>query len=209
LKRRIWPTDNFGDFAHALNVAVAKLRTALCDSAQSPHLIETLHHHGYRFIAAIQFTAGAGGSRESGMDLRGAGEGETTPPAFGASQRPQGGPRLLQIAALTAGAAIVLLGTILIFRWPPLPTPRVAKIIQLFPFVWIHGEKLPRMARAFFSSSGKAITGISCRHQFLEGNRSPFPHRPITYASSTCRRASPNSLLHHSRRARPISKSLW
>jgi Tol biopolymer transport system component/DNA-binding winged helix-turn-helix (wHTH) protein len=132
LKRRIWPTDNFGDCDHALNVAVAKLRTALCDSAQSPHLIETLHHRGYRFIAPIQGTAGAGGSPVRGMDLRDAAEVETTPRAFGASQRSQGGTRPSQIAALTAGAAIVLLGTILIFRWlSPLPAPRVAKIIQL------------------------------------------------------------------------------
>jgi hypothetical protein len=60
------------------------------DSARSPHLIETLHHRGYRFIAPIQSTVGAGGSPVSGMDQRGVGEGETIPPAFGASQRPQG-----------------------------------------------------------------------------------------------------------------------
>jgi DNA-binding response OmpR family regulator len=31
LKARIWPNDSFGDFDHAVNVAVAKLRTALAD----------------------------------------------------------------------------------------------------------------------------------------------------------------------------------
>ena len=33
LKRRIWPDESFGDFDHAVNVAVAKLRAALADSA--------------------------------------------------------------------------------------------------------------------------------------------------------------------------------
>jgi DNA-binding winged helix-turn-helix (wHTH) protein len=36
LKRRIWPEDSFGDFDHAVNVAVAKLRAALGDSADVP-----------------------------------------------------------------------------------------------------------------------------------------------------------------------------
>jgi TolB-like protein/Flp pilus assembly protein TadD len=50
LRRRIWPEESFGDFDHALNVAVAKLRTALNDSAEAPRLIETLPRRGYRFI---------------------------------------------------------------------------------------------------------------------------------------------------------------
>ena len=29
LRRRIWPEESFGDFDHAVNVAVAKLRAAL------------------------------------------------------------------------------------------------------------------------------------------------------------------------------------
>ncbi len=32
LKRRIWPEDSFGDFDHAVNVAVPKLRSALGDT---------------------------------------------------------------------------------------------------------------------------------------------------------------------------------
>ena len=50
LRSRIWPDENSGDFDHAVNIAVAKLRTALGDSADAPHLIETLHRRGYRFI---------------------------------------------------------------------------------------------------------------------------------------------------------------
>jgi DNA-binding winged helix-turn-helix (wHTH) protein/Tol biopolymer transport system component len=50
LRSRIWPDESSGDFDHAVNIAVAKLRTALGDSADAPHLIETLHRRGYRFI---------------------------------------------------------------------------------------------------------------------------------------------------------------
>jgi Tol biopolymer transport system component/DNA-binding winged helix-turn-helix (wHTH) protein len=57
LRRRIWPRDSSGDFDHAINIAVAKLRTALCDSADAPRLIETLHRRGYRFIFPLADTS--------------------------------------------------------------------------------------------------------------------------------------------------------
>jgi eukaryotic-like serine/threonine-protein kinase len=53
LKRRIWPDESFGDFDHAVNVAVAKLRAALADSADTPRFIETLPRRGYRFIFPV------------------------------------------------------------------------------------------------------------------------------------------------------------
>ena len=53
LKRRIWPQESFGDFDHAVNVAVAKLRAALADSADTPRFIETLPRRGYRFIYPV------------------------------------------------------------------------------------------------------------------------------------------------------------
>lgn len=53
LKRRIWPNDSFGDFDHAVNVAVAKLRAALADSADTPRYVETLPRRGYRFIFPV------------------------------------------------------------------------------------------------------------------------------------------------------------
>jgi Transcriptional regulatory protein, C terminal len=39
LQSRIWPEDSFGDFDHAVNVAVGKLRAALSDSAENPSFI--------------------------------------------------------------------------------------------------------------------------------------------------------------------------
>jgi len=59
LKRRIWPEDSFGDFDHAVNVAVAKLRAALADSADTPRFIETLPRRGYRFIYPVNLPAEA------------------------------------------------------------------------------------------------------------------------------------------------------
>lgn len=53
LKRLIWPDESFGDFDHAVNVAVAKLRAALADSADTPRFVETLHRRGYRFIFPV------------------------------------------------------------------------------------------------------------------------------------------------------------
>ncbi len=53
LRSRIWPNESFGDFDQAVNVAIAKLRAALGDSADNPRYIETLPRRGYRFIAGV------------------------------------------------------------------------------------------------------------------------------------------------------------
>jgi len=53
LRNRIWPNESFGDFDQAVNVAIAKLRGALGDSADNPRYIETLPRRGYRFIADV------------------------------------------------------------------------------------------------------------------------------------------------------------
>jgi TolB-like protein/DNA-binding winged helix-turn-helix (wHTH) protein/Tfp pilus assembly protein PilF len=57
---RVWPTEVFGDFDQALNIAIAKLRTALGDSAENPRFIETLSKRGYRFIADVSVVASDG-----------------------------------------------------------------------------------------------------------------------------------------------------
>jgi len=53
LHDRIWPEASFGDFDQAVNVAVAKLRTALGDTAENPRFIETVPRRGYRFLAPV------------------------------------------------------------------------------------------------------------------------------------------------------------
>src|SRR5215813_10165608 len=53
LRTRIWPEESFGDFDQAVNVAIAKLRGALSDSADNPRYIETIPRKGYRFIPEV------------------------------------------------------------------------------------------------------------------------------------------------------------
>lgn len=56
LRTRLWPNESFGDFDQAVNIAIAKIRGALGDSADNPRFIETLPKRGYRFIADVSFT---------------------------------------------------------------------------------------------------------------------------------------------------------
>jgi TolB-like protein/DNA-binding winged helix-turn-helix (wHTH) protein/Tfp pilus assembly protein PilF len=55
LHRALWGEDTFVDFEHGLNVAVKKLRAALCDSLDAPRYIETVPGEGYRFIASVKY----------------------------------------------------------------------------------------------------------------------------------------------------------
>src|ERR1700687_2743235 len=63
LRSRVWPSESFGDFDQAVNIAIAKLRSALGDSAENPRYIETLPTRGYRFIADVLFVAADGRTR--------------------------------------------------------------------------------------------------------------------------------------------------
>src|ERR1700761_4224559 len=56
LQNRIWPNETYGDFDHAVNVAVGKLRTALGDSADNPSFVETVPRRGYRFVGVLENT---------------------------------------------------------------------------------------------------------------------------------------------------------
>src|SRR5579863_5109698 len=53
LRSRVWAEEGFGDFDQAVNIAIAKLRSALGDSAENPRFIETIPKRGYRFIADV------------------------------------------------------------------------------------------------------------------------------------------------------------
>src|ERR1700683_298787 len=53
LRALIWTTDTFVDFDHSLHNAVARIREALGDSAETPRYIETLPRRGYRYIGPV------------------------------------------------------------------------------------------------------------------------------------------------------------
>jgi TolB-like protein/DNA-binding winged helix-turn-helix (wHTH) protein/Tfp pilus assembly protein PilF len=82
---RVWPNETFGDFDQALNIAIAKLRTALGDSAENPRFIETLSKRGYRFIADVSVVDpnARTGKPEPGGTIPGATEVEHALPAAG------------------------------------------------------------------------------------------------------------------------------
>jgi TolB-like protein/DNA-binding winged helix-turn-helix (wHTH) protein/cytochrome c-type biogenesis protein CcmH/NrfG len=54
LQRELWPEGTYVDFELGLNVAIKKVRGALCDSAEEPKYIETVAGHGYRFVAKVE-----------------------------------------------------------------------------------------------------------------------------------------------------------
>ena len=53
IQKKLWDHSTFVDFDRGLNKAMNRLRQALGDSAEAPHLIETLPKRGYRFIAPV------------------------------------------------------------------------------------------------------------------------------------------------------------
>jgi TolB-like protein/DNA-binding winged helix-turn-helix (wHTH) protein/Flp pilus assembly protein TadD len=66
LRSRVWPNESFGDIDQAVNIAIAKLRSALGDSAENPRYIETLPRRGYRFIADVSLVEADGRIRRPG-----------------------------------------------------------------------------------------------------------------------------------------------
>jgi DNA-binding winged helix-turn-helix (wHTH) protein/Tol biopolymer transport system component len=54
LHAHLWPNEAYRDFETGLNVAVKKLRDALCDSADEPVYVSTEIGVGYRFIDAVE-----------------------------------------------------------------------------------------------------------------------------------------------------------
>jgi TolB-like protein/DNA-binding winged helix-turn-helix (wHTH) protein/Flp pilus assembly protein TadD len=68
LRARIWPDESFGDFDQAVNVAIAKLRGALGDSADNPRYIETIPRRGYRFIAEVAVPQRGSGKPEPAQE---------------------------------------------------------------------------------------------------------------------------------------------
>jgi len=83
LRSRIWPSESFGDFDQAVNVAIAKLRVALGDCADNPRFIETLPRRGYRFIADVAFVNPPTDKLELGHESTSAGTEESAPLAVG------------------------------------------------------------------------------------------------------------------------------
>jgi TolB-like protein/DNA-binding winged helix-turn-helix (wHTH) protein/Flp pilus assembly protein TadD len=116
LRSRIWPQESFGDFDQAVNVAIAKLRGALGDSAENPRYIETLPRRGYRFIAEVAIV-------------------DTAKPVTEVKDKPTVAKRLrLPLAWKIAGVALVLV-LVVLTTWKLYsrrsPTPEIRSLAVL------------------------------------------------------------------------------
>src|SRR5438874_3714305 len=150
LRSRIWPNENFGDFDQAVNVAIAKLRGALGDSADNPRYIETLPRRGYRFIADVavinrpidkmEFVhAGASSGKEDRAPLEVAGK---------------AAPKRLpwQHAWKTLGLALVLLILIgWIFRWRSRPPGNILSSSSVRSLAVLPLENLSSNSEDYFA----------------------------------------------------------
>jgi DNA-binding winged helix-turn-helix (wHTH) protein len=82
LRNRMWPNESFGDFDQAVNVAIAKLRAALGDSADNPRYVETLPRRGYRFIAEVAVINPAANKLELPAEPNSSATVDDSPPDF-------------------------------------------------------------------------------------------------------------------------------
>lgn len=115
LRRLIWPEESFGDFDHALSVAVGKLRTALNDSAEAPRFIETLSRRGYRFIGDNTQLPSTTSVSEEPEKLR-----SDPPSPVQPARHADGHPNWVKIGVRTLiGAACIVTLVLLYMRWRP------------------------------------------------------------------------------------------
>ena len=121
LRSRIWPNESFGDFDQAVNVAVAKLRGALGDSADNPRYIETLPRRGYRFIADVAVVNRPTDKLELGHEVAAAATGEDAPLVLGGkvppSKRPPRHDRRKILGLSVLGVIFVVVLSAWAFLW--------------------------------------------------------------------------------------------
>ena len=106
LRQRLWPSDVFIDFDHALNKSIQKLRDALGDSADSPRYIETIPRVGYRFIAPVKNATRSGEPHSVPEIPLPPTLAPLAPASSAAAANPVTGWRLLAAAGLAICAAI-------------------------------------------------------------------------------------------------------
>ena len=129
LRTRLSPNESFGDFDQAVNIAIAKLRNALGDSADSPRYIETLPKRGYRFIAEVSFVDADGRVRrpespepEDGHQPPANGSAvpvvtEPVPPPNGPSPAVAPQPTKRLVPLLIMALAVLVILSVFFFRW--------------------------------------------------------------------------------------------
>jgi Tol biopolymer transport system component/DNA-binding winged helix-turn-helix (wHTH) protein len=143
LRQELWPSDTFVDFDHGLNTAVRRLREALGDTAGRPRFVETLPRRGYRFIAPV------GVVTEQPVEARASAvaaapavatatiEARSTVPSSGSEKWHRS--RLLP---MLGGAAVVLVGTLVVITQPWRPSPAAPAPSRLVPLTTSAGSEV-------------------------------------------------------------------
>ena len=144
LRTRLWPEGTFVEFDGSLNTALMKLRAVLNDDPENPRFVETVPKKGYRFIAPVQILSARNGTEEQE-----AAKTVATPLVNELAPAPINQPgraHPIRVTAVTrasvrrvnstlAGVGIFLAGVALAFatvwRFAPLPEPRVVKVTEL------------------------------------------------------------------------------
>ena len=98
LRQVVWSEDTFVDFDRGLNYCVARIRSALGDSAAAARFIETLPRRGYRFRAA------PAGQATSTVETPSA---KTSPPMAPTARRTR---RPFRVGAVLSLVAVVMVG---------------------------------------------------------------------------------------------------
>jgi DNA-binding winged helix-turn-helix (wHTH) protein/Tol biopolymer transport system component len=127
LRSRIWPDRSFGDFDHAVNIAIGKLRAALGDAADTPSFVQTVPRRGYRFVAKVE-DAPAEASGDAPVLAYPAAAPPIAAPPKGASST----LRLALMAALVLAVAGTLLGFGIFWgrRGSALPSPEFQRLTE-------------------------------------------------------------------------------
>ena len=142
LRGRVWPDESFGDFDQAVNIAIAKLRSALGDSAENPRFIETLPKRGYRFIADVSVVdadAPAKRPESSSADLPASGPGpqvQSSAFAVASKRLPQVTRRVIVTLAIVLSLPIL---AVWIFRSRSRP-PALIRSLAVLPLDNFSGD---------------------------------------------------------------------
>ena len=151
LREQLWTADTFVDFDHGVNSAVARLREALGDSAETPRFIETVAKKGYRFISPVH----ASKEQQTAAQPQ-----QQPPPKVWMSRNPALRFRLL----VSAGLALACVSVVALV-YPKGPDPQTSKM-EVVPLVGLHGfQATPAFSPdgslvAFRQSDGASKTGI-------------------------------------------------
>ena len=144
LRTRLWPEGTFVEFDGSLNTALMKLRAVLNDDPENPRFVETVPKKGYRFIAPVQILSARNGTEEqesaktvatplanefppAPINQPGRADPIRVTPVTRASAR--------RVNSTLAGVGIFLAGVALAFatvwRFAPVPEPRVVRVTEL------------------------------------------------------------------------------